>query len=255
MAKTFYYDSVDILNSTLNDGTVTYSGTEGFNDGTTLTNEERAVDQSVSTTITAWAENDALQFNLGSAKAVDFIAVYFNAAEADDIRLSYDNASSGQTAADIDSFSSCSVGWNVDEFLSQSYQYWIVSALTAGGLVGITEIILGAKLAFTVNPDIGIGEQEIYGTDIQRSIGGVEYGTKSHEPISTISMNFSFISSTFKTSLQSFEAEVQDFKKFVYSEDGTTGPFHYVRLDGPIKFTEIAHTVFSASLTLREQLS
>ena len=227
MAKTFYYDSVDIINSTLNDGTVAHSGTEIFSDGTTLTNEERAVDQSVSTAITAWAVNDALQFDLGSAKSVDFIAVYFNAAEADDIRLSYDNASSGQTAADIDAFSSCSVGWNVDEFSSQSYQYWIV----------------------------GIGSQEIYGTDIQRAIGGVDYGTNSHEPISTISMNFSFISSAFKTSLQSFEAEVQDFKKFVYSEDGTTGPFHYVRLDGPIKFTEIAHTVFSASLTLREQLS
>ena len=255
MAKTFYYDSVDILNSTLNDGTVTYSGTEGFNDGTTLTNEERAVDQSVSTAITAWAENDALQFDLGSAKSVDFIAVYFNAAEADDIRLSYDNASSGQTAADIDSFSSCSVGWNVDEFSSQSYQYWIVSALTAGGLVGITEIILGAKLAFDMNPDIGIGEQEIYGTDIQRSIGGVEYGTKSHEPISTISMNFSSIPSSFKTSLQSMEADVQDFKKFVYSENGVSGPFHYVRLNGPISYSEVAYQRFSASFTLREQLS
>jgi len=255
MAKTFYYDSVGLLESTINDCTVTFTGTEGFNEAASLTNEERAVDQSISTAITDWEENDGLQFDFGDAKAVDFMAVYFNAAEADDIRLSYDNASSGQAAADIDVFSSCSVGWNVAEFGSQSYQYWIVSALTAGGLVGITEIILGAKLAFTVNPDIGIGEQEIFGTGVQRSIGGVEYAIKKHDPISTISMNFSHISSAFKSSLQSMEAQVTNYKKFIYSEDGTTGPFHYVRLDGPIKFTEVAHTIFSASLTLREQLS
>ena len=81
MAQKFYYDSVDILNATLNDGTVALNGSESFSDSSSLISEERAVDQSISTVITGWEENDALQFNLGSAKAVDFMAVYFNLAE------------------------------------------------------------------------------------------------------------------------------------------------------------------------------
>ena len=68
-------------------------------------------------------------------------------------------------------------------------------------------------------------------------------------------MNFSNVSSTFKDSLQDLEADVQDFKKFVYSENGVSGPFHYVRLDGPISYSEVAYQRYSASFTLREQLS
>ena len=68
-------------------------------------------------------------------------------------------------------------------------------------------------------------------------------------------MNFSNISQTFKENLQAFEVAVQNHKKFIYSEDGTTGAFHYVRLDSPISFSEVAFQRFSASFTLREQLS
>ena len=127
--------------------------------------------------------------------------------------------------------------------------------MSSGGLVGLTEVILGKKLAFEINPDVGIGEQEIFGTDINTSIGGVEYAVKRHEPKSTRSMNFGNISETFKNNLQTMESHVQNYKKFVYSEDGTTGAFHYVRLDSPIKIQEVAFQRYSASFTLREQLS
>ena len=253
MAKTFYYDSIGLIESTLQDGTM--SGTT-FSASSSITNEERVIDQSISTAVTAIEEDDAMRFTLSGNKAVDFIAAHFNASEADSLLLAYDNNDSGAYEATPSTMNGFTANiWQVDEFSSQSKQYWIIHASTGGGLVGLTEVILGAKLAFDMNPDIGIGEQEIYGTDIQRSIGGVEYGTKSHDPISTISMNFSSIPSSFKTSLQSMESDVQDFKKFVYSEDGTTGPFHYVRLDGPISYSEVAYQRYSASFTLREQLS
>ena len=106
-----------------------------------------------------------------------------------------------------------------------------------------------------MTPDIGISEQEIFGTNINTSIGGNEYAVKLHEPKSTISMSFSNISQTFKENLQALEAAVQNYKKFIYSEDGTTGTFHYVRLDSPITFVEVAFQRFSASFTLREQPS
>ena len=252
MAQKFYYDSVDILNATLNDGTVALNGSESFSDSSSLISEERAVDQSISTVITGWEENDALQFNLGSAKAVDFMAVYFNLAESDDIRLSYDDSASGAVAADIDVFTSCVVGWNVAEFSEQTYRYWIVSAKTAGGLVGITEIILGSKLEFEHNPDIGITEVDTFGTTTNKSMGGQEYGVKIHEPIADYSLSFGSISSTFKSNLISMQDDVQDFKKFIWYDETT---YHWVKLVNPIQFTEVSSQRYSASISLRQQLS
>jgi len=257
MAKTFYYDSVGLLESTINDGT--YANPSGgvytFSDAATITNEERAVDQSISTAMTSFAVNDALQFNLGSAKAVDFIGVNFTAADTDNLELWYDTSASGALEAkSVAMTASFPVGWTFSEFTSAAKQYWTLVAIN-GTITGLSEVIIGSKLAFEVNPDIGIAEQEIFGTDINTSIGGVEYAVKRHDPKSTISMNFGNISETFKNNLQTFENHVQNYKKFVYSEDGTTGNFHYVRLDAPIQFQEVAFQRYSASLILREQLS
>lgn len=257
MAKTFYYDSVGLLESTINDGT--YANPSGgvytFSDAATITNEERAVDQSITTAMTSFAVNDALQFNLGSAKAVDFIGVNFTTADTDNLELWYDTSASGALEAkSVAMTASFSVGWTFSEFTSAAKQYWTLVAIN-GTITGLSEVIIGSKLAFEVNPDIGIAEQEIFGTDINTSIGGVEYAVKRHDPKSTISMNFGNISETFKNNLETFESHVQNYKKFVYSEDGTTGNFHYVRLDAPIQFQEVAFQRYSASLILREQLS
>lgn len=255
MAKTFYYDSVDLLDSTLTDGTFAPITNPTFTNATTITNEERAVDQSITTAMTSFAVNDALQFNLGSAKAVDFIGVNFTAVDTDNLELWYDTSASGALEAkSVAMTASFPVGWTFSEFTSAAKQYWTLVAIN-GTITGLSEVIIGSKLAFEVNPDIGIAEQEIFGTDINTSIGGVEYAVKRHDPKTTISMNFGNISETFKNNLQTFESHVQNYKKFVYSEDGTTGNFHYVRLDAPIQFQEVAFQRYSASLILREQLS
>ena len=49
--------------------------------------------------------------------------------------------------------------------------------------------------------------------------------------------------------------DVQNFKKFIYSENGTTGPFHYVRLEKPMQFKEVSSQRFSVNISLIEQLS
>jgi hypothetical protein len=255
MAKTFYYDSVGLLESTLNDGTFAPITNPTFSDASTITNEERAIDQSISTAMTSFGVNDALQFNLGSAKAIDFIGVNFTVVDTHNLELWYDTAASGVLEAEATSMTAdFPIGWTFSEFSSATKQYWTLVAVN-GTITGLSEVIMGSKLAFEVNPDIGIGEQKIFGTDINTSIGGVEYAIKRHDPKSTISMNFSNISETFKNNLQTFESHVQNYKKFVYSEDGTTGNFHYVRLDAPIQFQEVAFQRYSASLILREQLS
>jgi hypothetical protein len=258
MAKTFYYDSVGLLESTINDGSVSLGGAGyNFSDGTTLTNEEYAIDQNITNAVTSFAQNDALSFDLGSAKAVDFVALYFNAAEADDIKFDYDSAATGDpdgTAATItDAFSANA--WKVVEFTEATKRYWRLIATSGGGLVGLTEVSFGKKLAFEINPDIGISEKEKFGVNTARSIGGVEYSLKRHAPVKTTKLSFSSISNTFKTNLQSMQNEVQDYKKFIYSEDGTTGAFHYVRLARPISFREVSYQRYACSISLVKQLS
>ena len=260
MAKTFYYDSVDLLEATLTDGTVTDIDTDSkyeFTNSSSITDESNLIDQNLLTAATSFGFNDAIQFDLGSSKQVDFVGFYFNAEETGNAIIEVDTASSGESSARVSTITGTfsANAWNFTNFTVDTERYWRVIAPSSGGLVGLTQIILGKKLAFEVNPDIGTGEQEIFGVDVNTSVGGIEYAVKRHEPKSTISMNFSNISETFKESLQTMEGHVQNYKKFVYSEASATGPFHYVRLDSPIQFQEVAFERYSASFTLREQLS
>ena len=243
MAKTFYYDSVGLLESTIAEGS--YSTGTGnvvsFSAGESIVNPEATIDQSLLVAPTGWANTEIAQYTLDSAKAVDFLAVYFNVEETDDIDFEFDSASSGvsdgESVGATDTFSK---GWTVFEFTEQTKQYWRIISKSAGGIVGLTEIIFGKKLQFEVNPEIGIAEVEEFNTSVNTSIGGVEYAVKTGSPRSNITFEFSSISRTFKDSLQSMEAEVQDYKKFIYSENGTSGPFHYVRLKSPIQIKEVS---------------
>ena len=260
MAKAFYFDSVGLLESTTTDGSGTDIDTDNkfeFSASSTLVNEQFIIDQNITNAVTGWAQNEGLSFNLGRCKAVDFLAVIFNANETDNLVFEHDDAATGESTARVlsvtDSFTANT--WMIKEFTEVSNQYWRIFANSGGGLDGLSEVIFGKKLEFEINPDIGISEKKVFGTDINTSIGGVEYSLKRHEPKATISMNFSNISQTFKENLQAFEVAVQNHKKFIYSEDGTTGAFHYVRLDSPISFSEVAFQRFSASFTLRQQLS
>jgi hypothetical protein len=248
MAKTFYYDSVDLLNSTLNDGT--FSGS-AFSDSDSMTNENLIIDQSISSTV-SMTNAESVKFTISSSE-VDFVALYFTAAESDNITFARGVASNIFTSL-VDITDSFSVGWNVSTFSSATATDFYLNS-TSGTISNFSEIIFGKKLEFEINPDIGIGENEIFGTEINTSVGGVEYAIKKHEPKTIFSMSFSNISETFKNNLQTFEGHVQNFKKFIYSEDGTTGPFYYVRLDSPIEIQEVAFNRYSASFSLTEQLS
>ena len=260
MAKAFYYDSVGLLESTTTDGSG--SDVDGdslfeFATGSTLVNEHFIIDQNITNAVTGWAQNEGLSFNLGSSKPVDFLALIFNADESDNLVFEHDTSATGESTSRVltvtDNFTANN--WLIKEFSEVSKQYWRIFAVSSGGLVGLSEVIFGKKLEFEINPDLGISESEKFGTDLIQSLGGVQFALKRHQPIKTIALTFSSISNTFKTSLQSMQDEVQNFKKFIYSEDGTTGPFHYVRLGKPIDFKEVSVNRFSCTINLVEQLS
>ena len=250
MAKTFYYDSVGLLD--LSSGSITagtVSGTTFSVAAGEVTNEHYLKDMSIGHGVTSFDNNDCIRIDFGSAITADFVLHYMTTANSlDMIIYKSSNATSSLSAFTTDA--AHTVGWNINSITIDTRYVFIESAESA--FAGMTELVIGTKLAFENEPDTGIATQEIFGTDINKSYGGVEYANKKHEPQSTWTLNFSNISQTFRNNLASMEADVTNYKKFVYYDDSA---YHYVRLDAPIKFTEVAYQRFSASLKLREQLS
>ena len=250
MAKIFYYDSIDLTDATITAGA--YSSGSFSVSASNVTNEHYITDQSLGQSVTSFDDEDTIRISLTSAKAVDFALIYMKADDSQPLKI-YQSTSATASLTEIASIgtSELTSGWNLESFSSATKQYWFLRA-NDGSITDMSEVIIGSKLAFENEPDIGIATQEMYATDINTSLGGVEYANKRHEPKSTWQLNFSNISQTFKNNLVSFEQSVTNFKKFLYYDDSS---YHYVRLDSSIKFTEVAFQRYSASLKLREQLS
>ena len=253
MAKTLYYDSVNLLDATITAGTV--SGTTFSASQSAITNVHRINDQSISDAITSFGANDVIRIDFGVSVDISTALTHnkSSATEEDNLLWQYHASSSTDMSTNaFVNFSSPAPSWDLAGGGSTfSGRYWFLKS-QHDTFDGLTEMILGVPLTFENEPDIGIATQEIFATDLNTSLGGVEYANKRHEPKTTWQLNFSNISQTFKNNLVSFEQDVTNFKKFVYYDDSS---YHYVRLDSPIKFTEVAFQRFSASLKLREQLS
>ncbi len=253
MAKIFYYDSVGLLDRPSSAVTAgAYSSGSFSVAASNVTNEHYIKDQSIAQAVTSFDDEDTIRIDLGSAKAIDFTLIYMKASDSQPLKI-YQSTAATSSLVEIGSIgdSELSTGWNLEAFSSATKRYWFIRS-SDGQVANMSEVIFGTKLTFENEPDIGIAQQEIFATDINKSYGGVEYANKRHNPQSTWTLNFANISSTFKGNLASMELDTTNYKKFVYY-DGSA--YHYVRLDAPIKFTEVAYQRFSASLKLREQLS
>jgi len=243
--STFYYQPSD---PTITDGTES-GGT--FTSSDSITNEERLMDDSIAISPTNIDGSDMAMFDFGSAKTMDFVALYFTVEETDNVTIYYSDDGSAVTSHAV-YITTFSTGWNIIDLTEESHRYWAIKFATAGSFDGLAEVIIGNKYDFDVNPDIGSTVGEIFGTEVLTSLGGVEYANKRHEPKTTWNWNWSFITSANKTLLETFQASVQDHKKFVYYDDTN---YNYVRMTSPMEFNEIAHNVYSTSISLIEQLS
>ena len=76
MASFFIYDSINMYRADNTDAEGTSNGTT-FSSGSAITNHERASDQNIGTVMTNIAQNDALQYAVGSTATADVAAVYF----------------------------------------------------------------------------------------------------------------------------------------------------------------------------------
>jgi hypothetical protein len=121
-----------------------------------------------------------------------------------------------------------------------------------GSVTNVSEILIGKKLNFEVEPDVNVQSSINYENEVQRSLGGVEYAINVNPGQEVFTISFQNISSTFKSDLITMQDAIKgEAKKFVWY-DGSS--FNWVRLDKPMTFTEIADGRFSTQLVLRQQI-
>lgn len=250
MAATIYYDNVGSYAATINDGS---TGSAVFSDSNTLENEENAVDENLTTVVGDWVSNEGLQFDLGSAITVSFCAIYSTVATSNDITIYRDDASSGPFDSTTNILTALTVGWNIRVLSSGDFRYRTVSA--GGNLTGIAQIFFGNALELPIQPTANIVTEHKFGTEEIKTYGANKYYINKHDNYKILKLSLDHMTTANKTSLLTFSNTVTNRKPFIYSEDGTTGPLHYVRLVAPLTFKQVAPDVWSCQIVMRELLS
>ena len=253
MGSYFIYDSINQYRSdnTVSEGT--FAGTT-FTATSAVTDHERASDQNIGTIISAIAANDAICYQVGSAVTANAVAVYFTGddgvvANGDEMTIYSGTALDGLGGAD--SFASTHSGWIVNDFTEVTSKTKFCVEFNEA-LTNISEILVGSKLSFEVEPDVNIQSSINYENSIQKSLGGVEYALNVNPGQEVTTIGFQNISSTFKDNLITMQDAIKgEAKKFVWF-DGTN--YHWVRLDKSMQFTEIADGRWSTQIKMRQQI-
>lgn len=248
MASAIYYDSIGSRTATLTDGTTT-SGS--FTSSNVLSDELRATDGSITDVVGGWAVDEGLQFNFGSTVSPNFCAIYSTVATSNDIRIQRDNSASGAFNGIYNDITDISIGWNIRSLTVLPMQYWTINSIV-GSLTGISEVFFGEKLAFPVEPTANIITAHNFGTEEVKALGSNRFYFSKHDNYKIITLKLDHLTSANKTSLETFANTVTNREPFIYSEDDTTGPFHWVRLVKPLQFKTVLPDIYSTQLVLRE---
>ena len=249
MASYFIYDSINQYRSdnTISEGQMTDSSTPTFSASDTLGSHERASDQNIGTAIDNVADRDAIEYAVGSNATANAAAVYFTGD---------DGVSSGTIMTffiDTDRASLPSkgtisavsaAGWATTDLTETTANKFFIEFNAS--VSNVSEILIGKKLTFEIEPDINVQTTIDYENQIQKSLGGVEYALNVNEGQELITISFQNISNTFKNNLVTMQDALRgESKKFLYN-DGSN--FNWVRLDKPMVFTEIGLLCFCRKL-------
>ena len=257
MSSYFIYDSINMYRSDNVDseGQMSDSGTPTFSTGTTVTSHERSSDQNIGTAISGIADLDAIEYAVGSTATANAAAVYFNADDgiSSGTIMNFFIDTDRASLANKGTISAVSAaGWAVTDLTETSANKFFVEFTGSITDNVITEILIGKKLSFEVEPDVNVQTKRDYGTSVQKSLGGIEYALNTHDAQEVSTISFQNISSTFKTNLLSMEDDLKgQSKKFLWY-DGSS--FHWVRLISPMTFNEIADGRFSTQIVMRQQI-
>ena len=254
MASYFVYDSIEMYRSdnNLDEGNISGSSpNQSFaSSSPSFANHERAADQNIGTALSG---TGGIQYDLGSSATANVAAIYFIGASGGSNPIATIKAGESGSITTINTTainSVSSAGWVVADCTETTADKFYASI--GGSVSNISEILIGKKLNFEIEPDVNIQTSINYGNEVNRSLGGVEYALNVNPGQEVFTISFQNFSSTFKTNLIAMQDDIKgEAKKFVWY-DGTT--HHWVRLDKPMTFTEIADGRFSTSITLRQQI-
>jgi len=262
MAHKLYFDNVGTSSATLNDGILIEgideapNGVMSFADAATLTNEGRATDRDTINAITSWGSangdngekrNDALQFDFGASKAIDFVALFFNAAETDSIRVSHDDAATGAVTLLSNLTADFTTKYNIRSFTQASNRYWYVEA-TSGTLAGVTEIFFGTALDLPIDGN-SITTQVPFSSFKSSTYNNTEFTNKIDTELREWTISLPIITEANKTSLELLQSNYSNLYTFVYYDESA---YHTVRLAKPFSFNQIATNTYSTTITLKE---
>ena len=249
MAKYFIYDNCGFSEATTADGTVSSTT---FSASSSITNEERANDMSISTTFTSFGANDALRFDVGTSNAstnCDRAALYFTSAHGQDMKVYSASSATAMGTALVNKTDNWVEGWNELSFSDASGRYKFIHA-TTGTIDDITEVMIGKKLSLT-NVELSSTEGINYGNDMLVSHGGEEYSNQRYGEKRFWNFNLRYCSSSYKTSLQTMRDAVNGAHyKFLYYNGSA---YYYVKMsDDSLRFKEVAYGVYDTSIKLTE---
>ena len=254
MASYFIYDSINMYRSDndVNEGTVSGSSpTQTFAESDVITNHERSADQNIGTTFTAINVGDTIQYALGSSATADVAAAYFTGASGGSGSIIRILSGASGSITNLETIAvATEAGWKVGDLTETTSDKFYVKFLNA--VSNVSEVLIGKKLNFEIEPDVNIQSSINYENEVNRSLGGVEYAINVNPGQEVFTISFQNISSTFKSDLITMQDAIKgEAKKFVWY-DGTN--HHFVRLDKPMVMTEIADGRFSTQLVLRQQI-
>lgn len=187
-----------------------------------------------------------IRYSLDSASQADFCAFKLTEDDLDNTFKLYGASSANGAYTEIATSSSLEVGWNIVNFSTVNYQYYVIQFegdASTGDVncnVKVTEAIIGLKL--NINLRFTSDVQNIRPLNIiEESYTGKEYSTHKNTPKSIIEYNWESIPQSLKSSLES----VRDKDTIlIYETDYRFG--HISGLD----MTEVAHNRYSTRLSV-----
>lgn len=236
-------------------GEVSASNASDFSTNASVTNHTRLTDNSITSAATYQGVWDAVRFDKGGAAINNITAVAFHctAASSAGFRITTSTETDEALGTIIYDNTAVTKGWNIknDVTAADTERYWYAIA-DEGALSVVTEIIIGAQLDLT-NIILGGTEGVNYGNDIIKAKGGHEFSIKQHGAQRFWNLTLAHISSSFKTTLQSFKQSMDgSYYNFLYY-DGSSP--HYVYMDeSSLSFKEVAFGVYNANIKLIEAL-
>ena len=245
------------ISTQVQNGTISDSATGGAftNTGSSVTNPMRLFDDSIGTATDFPAAHRVVMIDKGGASVdqIDRIAFHSTAADTDGIRFFTNTAADNSTTSSFATTSAVTEGWNVLESTAAASERYYYMAAYEGQVNTITELIIGKKLDLT-NVTLSGLEGADYGNDKVFTRGGLEFSNQRYGKKRFFNFNLSFVSETYKTSLETMRDSVDlSHHKFLYY-DGSE--YIYVRMsDDSLRFQEVAFGVYDTTIRISEQLS